>query len=466
MSKKRKTPKTELSMNSLRESMNRKKPKKESSTESQSIVSFPLDVFPRKIQDIITNWHQANKLPIDFYGLGVLTVCGAVVGNAYKLKYKNGQLYSPVLYSCVVGNPSIGKTPALNLTLKPIMKIESRFQKEFEENKERWEIENEQSKKKEHSEKPKRQDILLNDATVESICQAHQSNQRGLLCYYDEMKGFMDNQNKYRSGGDIQFWLSVWSGSNGKVNRASKDTIYIESPSIAIIGGTQPSVLKKLVGKDNKDNGFLYRFLFVFPANMKKPHDTDVEIDERIDAEYDRIVNQIFEMGGGINGFEQHKISMTHEAKKTFRDWKNKLTDETNESHEDSVKSLYGKLESYCLRFALVLHILELVCDKNAKSAEGTTVSKPTIEKAIRLTAYFKGMGLKVLDEIEINDPFNGLPDDFKKCYAMLPEIFTTKEGVSLAEKHNIPERTFKRYLSKYTQLFIRENRGKYKKLL
>lgn len=465
MSKKRKTPKSDLSFDKLIKSIEDKPSKKESSTASPLITSFPLHVFPKAIQKIINNWHQANKLPIDFYGLGVLTVIGAVIGNAYKLRFKNGQIYSPVLYSCVVGNPSIGKTPALNLALKPIVEIEKRFHKENKNDLAQWEIENEQNKKKEWSEKPRRKDILLNDSTIEAIQLAHQHNRRGLICSYDELKGFMDNQNRYRSGGDIQFWLSAWGGSAAKVNRASKDTIFIESPSIAIIGGTQPSVLKKMLGKDNKDNGLLYRFLFAYPADVKKPYDTAIEIDDSIEAEYDKIVNQIFEMEGGLNGVEQIQIPMTPEAKEFFIEWKNKLTDETNDTDEDSLKSLYGKLESYCLKFALILHVLELACENNADTAQGTKVSKATIEKSIELTAYFKAMGLKVLEKIESNDPFDGLSKNFIAFYSMLPDEFTTKKGVEIAGKFKISMRNFYRYM-KRNQLFELVKRGVYKKLL
>lgn len=471
MNKKINKPSTELSLDKFADLLNdlEIKPKVDVFNEKeQPQIKFPLDAFPTLIQKVINNYYNANKLPKDFYGLTLIAIVGGVIGNAYVLRYKNRHLYSAVTYACIVGNSSIGKSPVLNLLLRPIFNIEKKLHKEYKERLESWEIENEGKQKKDFTNKPTRVNLLISDATTEAICIAHEGNLVGLISYFDELIAWLNSQNQYRNGSDTEFWLNAWSSTSIKVNRATKDELFIPDPSITVLGGIQPKVLKSLIRKNNKANGFLYRILFAFPDDAKKPYETDNEIDDFIENDYYDVINRIYDLCRGSFNYENSKIEIpiSSSGRQIYRAWKNKLTDEINESNDDSISSLLGKIETYCLRISLILHVLEKVSEQKIDTLKNTEVSQSTIEKAIKLSDYFKMTGLKVMDKIEIFNPFDDLSQSFIQLYNLLPNEFKTKEGVDLAKKQKISESTFKRYLGKYPKLFKRKKHGVYIKLL
>ena len=62
-----------------------------------------------------------------------------------------------------------------------------------------------------------------------------------------------------------------------------------------------------------------------------------------------------------------------------------------------------------------------------------------------------------------IESRFEKLSEIQRKLVAALPENFTTAEGVAIALKCGVAERTFKRFICN-TQLFRREKQGQYTK--
>ncbi len=440
--------------------------KNKASKENVSFT-FPIDAFPKRMQDILNNFQEASLLPMDFYCLALLAVCGGTIGNTYVLRYKSSRTYSTVIYACIVGDSSIGKTPVLKTMLRPLYKIEKGYNANYKEAVQEWEALKESSPDKP---KPVRQQILINDATIEALNKAHDENPKGLLLFQDEFIAWLNSQNQYRKGSDNEFWLAAWSGTPIKVNRLNRE-IYISNPCISVLGGIQPKLLKGLVRNNNKDNGFLYRVLFAYPENAKKPYETDKEIDAFIYKDYVDIIKQIHNLKDNLpitteTYNDSLQIPMSNEAKDKYREWKDALTDEINKVGDDSISSLFGKLETYCLRFALILDILEKVCEGTTENLEETPVTKATIEKAMKLTEYFKESGLRVLDKIDNIDPLSNMPENFKRFYKMLPNEFTTKEAVELGENFDISERTLKRRLSKEKNLFTRLKQGYYNKAI
>jgi hypothetical protein len=91
-------------------------------------------------------------------------------------------------------------------------------------------------------------------------------------------------------------------------------------------------------------------------------------------------------------------------------------------------------------------------------------ISIDAVKGAIKLTEYFKSSALKVLSIISDASPLDKLPADKQRFYKELPEIFTTEQGLEIALKNDVKERTFKYFLND-KELFKRISRGEYEKL-
>lgn len=200
---------------------------------------FPLDAFPRKIQEVIEGYHQAFKLPFDFYGATALAAASSLIGNSFNLRFKNEWYESPAIFMAVVGPSSSGKTPAINAFLKPNYEIERKLQSQFVIAIKTWEEEAAMAKenKEEVPERPLRKELVINDATTEAINKALDSNPNGLLFYQDEILAWIKSLNQYRKGADLEYWINIWKNTDIKVSRKSADPITITNPFVSVIGG-------------------------------------------------------------------------------------------------------------------------------------------------------------------------------------------------------------------------------------
>lgn len=439
---------------------------------SNTVLPFPADAFPLKIQEIMGEFQKSFQLPIDYFGLGILTTAASVIGNAYVLEFKYGHLVPPIIYAALVGPSSIGKTPALKKCLAPIYKLEANYYKDYQKKLAEWEEEKATCKKDEQPPKPIAEEIIINDATTEAIKKALGNNPKGLLLFQDELIAWINSLNQYRSGSDTEFWLSNWNNAFAKVSRSTQETVYVPKPSIPVIGGIQPSILEELAKGSRKNNGFLFRMLFAFPIKVKKPYTNDYQISPDIVNSYDNIINQLHQLPNKIKldevtnswTIDPIKINLSKNAKAIFLVWDNSNTDAINATEDDSIKAMLGKLSNYCLRFSLIIELLDAVCNGKTISEVYTDITEKTMENAIRLTEYFKSTSLHVLSIINNDDPFRGLSDSKRKIYALLPDEFKTRDGLIIALKSGMSESTFKRFL-KEKSLFKRELQGLYYKL-
>ena len=429
---------------------------------SPTIPKFPINAFPKEVRFTINEFHKSTKLPIDYYGLGILTVCASAIGSGFLLKVKQGYNVAAIFYSAIVGPSSIGKTPVLKTCMSPAYEIEKGYRETYKSYLEQWEIENKGAKEK--TPKPCCKDFLIGDATIEALNKSLKNNPKGLLLFLDELVAWIKSMNQYRSGSDLEFWLSNFNNGSAKVNRVGRDSIYIEKSFIGVLGGIQPAVLDKIGSNAKKDNGFLQRILFAYPDKQIKPYSTDYVPDPRMFQMYRDLVFNLHNHSEGADSNEPIEIELSKEAKQVFRDFENYNVDLINQSDNDNVKSLHGKLDNYCLRIALVLEMMKVIL-KKGKVTESTKIQPMTIKSAILLTDYFRATGLKVLAKIEKVNPLDRYNTIQQKVYEALPETFTTGQGVIVAVECKMSERSFKRFLQDKL-LFDKIARGHYDKKL
>lgn len=232
---------------------------------------------------------KAKGVPDDYVALALLCAASACIGNARWACPWPSWKEPPILWGMLVGNPSAGKSPALDAVLEPLREIERGMDEAFNSRRAKWETENEiaslvlsdwksQVKKAvgagdEPPEKPNaadagppplRERITITDATTEKVAELLASNGRGLMLKRDELSGWIEGMNRYNDGGDRPFWLEAFGGRSFTVDRKSRpDPIIVERLLVGVLGGTQPDKLDGLIR--TADDGLLARHLIVFP---------------------------------------------------------------------------------------------------------------------------------------------------------------------------------------------------------
>ncbi len=430
---------------------------------------FPVEVFPKAVQDIITATNECLNFPVDFIGASILYAVSVAIGNSHHIETMKGWRENAVLYLAIVGRPGTNKTHPLKWAIKPIEERDNNNYDKYSKEKELYDSIAALTKKEREQRgcdepvKPVWAQHLISDFTPEALADVHQFNRRGLGVNVDELASWFKNFNRYNKGSEQEFWLSVWSGNTIKINRKTSEQINIPRPFISVAGTIQPGILSELA-KNRTENGFLDRLLFVIPDNLKKEYWSEIELSAEIAESWSTIISTLLELpiiqDEAFNS-QPNILRLTPEAKNRLFQWQRELTDLSNKPENEAISGIYAKIEMYAIRLALCLEMIRFACNESNKQAVGIEA----VEGALQLVEYFKVSAQKVHSVLSNVGPLDGLDEKKKGVYNELPEKFTTGVGVQIAVGRGMSERSFKRFLNN-RELFFYENRGEYEKLV
>ncbi|PWB00719.1 DUF3987 domain-containing protein [Muribaculaceae bacterium Isolate-042 (Harlan)] len=434
-----------------------------------AVISFPLEIFPKAIRDIIEALEEYENYNVDFTAASFLTVFAAAMGNTWSVRFMTGWISRPIIYMVLVGSPSCGKTPPLQQAVAPLLKLDGEYDmiycKEMETYRQ-WERMSAKQREKhslpEAMKMPQRKCHVVVDSTVEALIGALRDNPRGVLIYKDEIDSLLSNFNRY-NGSDEGYFLSLFSGTPFKYSRkSSNEHIFLSNPYCSIIGSTQPGRLGEQFGGKRMMNGFSSRFLKVYPEIDKMPSWNDTAMPDSVLEEWGRIIRKVVtvtpstDQEGKATSIE---LLFSQEAKLRVIQWKDEVNNKAYaETDSDAVRALCGKLETYLVRFCLIIQIMHCICGESGMDK----IEPGTAELAIRLTEYFRNMESRIAPEIE-----TGILDNrFTELLGNLRDSFTTAEAVREALQLGISESSVKRFLRDGGRGFVKKkSHGCYRKI-
>ncbi|MEN8122468.1 MAG: DUF3987 domain-containing protein [Bacteroidota bacterium] len=364
----------------------------------ENLPSFPVEVFPKFIQDLIIKANETVRFPVNYLGASILFTVSAIIGNAFKVSVRHTQQETGLLYMAIVGAPGVNKSHPLKFALRKLYEIEEQLFKEYALVKDSFEVEMENynnlppKERSLHSKpsEPVKKEIIVSDITFEAMIDVHANNPKGLCMYRDELRGVFNDLNKYRKGSDLEFLLSNWNSHPIKSNRKSDaNSYFIKNPYIPIIGTIQKEILIETFRGEMMKNGLIDRFLFVFPESEVKPYFSDGVLPDDYIESYQNAINQLYNLR---RENEEVVCRFSNEAFEVFKSWYNENADRMNNERSELVKGLYSKLETYVARFALLLELLSTVNNQTS----GLTISLPSVEGAIKLADYFRQTSIYV----------------------------------------------------------------------
>jgi hypothetical protein len=262
----------------------------------------------------------------------------------------------------------------------------------------------------------------------------------------------------------MEFWLQSWSGKPINIDRKTGEPAFIPLPFISVCGTIQNGVLNELAKDSRSQNGFVDRILFAFPEDIKKEYWNEDELEQGTIEIWRDVLDKLLNLSVAFN--ENHYptpeiIPFDADAKRILFEWQKQNTDEANDSGDENLGSKYNKLESCAIRLSLILELIEYACSSD--SIPPKSICRKSVEGAILLTDYFKNTAIKIHSIIENNNPLDRHPDNLQGLYHALPDSFTTMEGIDIAERNKVSERSYKRFLND-KMLFTRLSRGNYQK--
>lgn len=376
---------------------------------------LPIDGLPSSVVRYIETVCEIYHCPREFVICSVLATAATATGKKIKInegKYKN----SLVLWFVFVARSGSNKSYPIKLISAPLRKIDAEL---FEAYKKEYEAYRAIPQKEREGDDPRCKAIVLDDCTDErrseilylnnqkdEDCHEPYSDKRGAIGIYPELKGMFDSKNQYQNGGTagISKLLRLFDCEDIKVDRRTGYTMLIKDPFCNIIGDLQTGLLRATFGSELfMTNGLNQRFLFCIAEDIEYPDRSHEILPYAIAKEWEDTITTLYRgiyfppTGNPETLFRctDGIVTLSEGADKIYNAYYNALQSKKRLSNNDYIASIYSKLQIQVLRFAGIVHALE-VAEEKGQRADYSVIHEGTMEYAVRCMDYFEQMALTV----------------------------------------------------------------------
>jgi hypothetical protein len=370
---------------------------------------FPTNALPRVVERLVTEAAAAIGCPQDFVGLAALTTLGAAIGNARVIQPKKTWTEGATIYAAVIAESGEKKTAGVAIATSPAQKLENTLNKQYERKLDEhasdmrgYEVDCKIARKNDEDpgpppNRPEALRVHVNDTTTEALVPILKGNPRGILLERDELVGWVKAMDQYRSGGrgaDRQFWLSTWSNRPVSVDRKSRggEPLSVLKPFVGVMGSIQPTVLSELA--ENREDGMLERFLFVYPEPINALW-TEDDVSDAAEIGYRDLYDKLRSLSletDDLGDPVEKPVAFSPDAKQVFVSAYNTHRQEMGApGFPPHLRSPWSKLEGYLLRLTLILAACRFV-----ESDAPERIEQEDVLRAVVLMDYFKSQARRV----------------------------------------------------------------------
>ena len=346
---------------------------------------LPLETYGKLAKSLINEFSQAYKVNPDVIGAIVLLIVGGGANRKTTVRAWN-YVNSPCFWLAIVERSGSNKSEPMSRLLKPLADINKELVREYKKAYADFAASGSKGTP------PARKKIIISDSTPEIRYQFMATN--GVVNVRDELNGLFKDIGRYTNSGELESLMSSWSMQDFSIDRVNAASFEVENPFLSIIGGIQPKVMAEAFGaKGFAESGFIPRWLFVVPTDTRVPDSVSEKlIDRDLENEWYSLIMSLWRM-------ERREFRLSTEAEQAYQGYMRRTADIMNVPDcEDVIRAMYAKLRIYCLRFALVIHLLKY----GAKAVD--EVDRKTMDSAIRtcdVFAYWNRQALSLISGSE-----------------------------------------------------------------
>ncbi len=371
---------------------------------------FPVSILSSPIEKYVREASKAIGCDTSFVATPLLSILAACVGNARRIELKRSWKEPCVFWAVIVGNASTLKSPAIDAAASELRKIETERLREYQESMEEYKRDlaiykadlanwqrvgrNEGEPPPEEPREPAARRVIVSDATVEALCPLLEENPRGLLLLLDELATWISGFDAYRSskGKDVPQWLSMHRAGQIIVDRKTgKRLTCIPRGAVSVTGGIQPKTLQRIMGPEFFVNGFMSRLLFAMPPQPVRRW-TDDDIDPSTAAQLRAIMERLLdlmEIDPETGELITKDLPLSPEAKAVWVEFYNQHAQEQSRLEDDDLSSLWGKLEGYAARFALLDHVIRSAIEGDFSGFNHDKIGPESLRVGIELSRWY-----------------------------------------------------------------------------
>ena len=400
----------------------------------EEALQFPIELFPKAFQEIARDCETSGGFPVSFTASSMLLAVATAIGNSRSLSCPIGIASTCSLFMALLGGPGAVKTPSMAFAMQPLRERDDDTLSEYALRLKEYRA---SLRAGEPLDKPTPRQLITDDITIESLALVLTNNPNGVCVYNDELNGWFASFDKYRKGGgDVNRWLSLYSGQSYTINRKSADdVIHVKKPFVCVLGSIQPEVLVKTFSGEMKENGMFQRILFVPNSSEDKPliwSDND-DLPSTRDTDWKRFITRALGYSEEYREYKLDKDAWTY-----LCSWQKSKEEELNADGDTSRVEIFRKSQIYAIRFCILFKVIfEIAGGKEPTDI----VENIDAFRATELANYFYQISCDTYDFVTSGGYDDGA-SRFLMLYDQLPGVFTTQMALSLADAMSIPRST------------------------
>lgn len=355
----------------------------------ENIAKLTPDMMPDILSDFVFQISEDQQTPPDFAAVACLVSMASIIGNAVKIYGKqNGQWWVHcTLWGTLIGEPTTGKSIALNKALEPFKELEKvliqkwreqfgdqhfwAYARKVKQNEIRRKIDNlirtgqTEMAQKLYADLSKLQSppprLTVHDITMESLAETLKTNPRGLLMIQPELSGFIAQLSHKDNKSERCFYMHAYDGTGDFVcDRIGRGHLYIPKVTLSLLGTIQPTEIANLVrsaANNQTNDGFLQRIqLAVFPEPIKHFHWVDCPPNFKAQNNYAQLLHNLY-----TYATKRTAIRFEDDAQKLFATWVTELKRSLSDCKTTTIfKSHKLKMIDTVLKLSFLFH----ACDR------------------------------------------------------------------------------------------------------
>lgn len=386
------------------------------------------DLLPGILGEITRAISTATETPLELAVGLILPVLGTACHGKFIVQVKSGYKEPVNIWVIVALDPANRKSSVLIKMTKPLNEWEGRKRKEFEpvirEAKSVWQ--NQQARLKslrgkygkakpdelkgieaeileienDLVEVPSHPQVWSQDVTTER-CGSLMAEHDGVMSILSAEGGIFDIIGGRYSNGipNLDLYLQSHSGDPVKVDRGSRDPVYLERPALSLGLSPQPEVLRGLVDKPGfRGRGLLARFLYLLPkTNLGYRRLESEPVPEDVENEYCNLVYSLLDIEQAEDEQGEKIPYILKLSKEAYAEWL-EFARVVEKSLREGGRFEYitdwaGKLPGAAARIAGLLH-----CAENPYQPWAEKISLETMQRSLDLASIFSGHALIAFD--------------------------------------------------------------------
>ncbi|MCR9210642.1 MAG: YfjI family protein [bacterium] len=394
--------------------------------ELPTVMAYRSELLPRSVGAAVDDIAERMQCPPDYPAASMLVAMAAVVGCRLGIRPRryDDWLVVPNLWGCVVGRPSLKKTPATKGAERQLRHIEARAREALQSDIEDAELDAvllpEQRKLLEQQIKaalkkgdeetarnhaaalqdlqevqpPEPRRIIAKECSIQKLIEMLGRHPGGMMLFVDELLGWMRKLDRDDQGGVRQIYLSLWNGTE----IVNDDTIgrgeLTARGCVSLFGCFTPGGLTSYVSAAIRggrgDDGLVQRLqICVWPDSPKDYKSVDRWPDNQAKVHlretFERLADIDAQAIGELDRYDEDGIPFMRfdaDAQELFDAW------DLNHQRRLRAGDLPEAFESHLSKYASMVPSIALLL--HLASGDGGAVSATATQTAIRWAEYLE----------------------------------------------------------------------------